>query len=148
MGHFPHCIVKYAWYVCLCGGDVNAKVIHVPASVYQGPATIRATLREKKSDDSDFPDFFNSHLESMLTGGIWVRKRIRLENVKHTTSSKTGYKLLQKLDQVAAPSVAILENSCLFLETKHLEFPFRFPFGAQNISMFSIWISFSSRRDF
>ena len=46
--------MKYAWYVCLCGGDVNAKVIHVPET---SGLRHMSNLREKKSRDSDFQDF-------------------------------------------------------------------------------------------
>ena len=40
----------------------------------------------------------------------------------NTRLHSTIYKLLQKLDQVAAPSGAISANSCFLLETEQREF--------------------------
>ena len=89
--------------VCLCmwdgEGRANAKVIHVPATVCQGPGVTR-NLGEKKSDgDSDFSTFLPS--SRCWQGGFWRGRGLGWKML-NTRLHSTIYKLLQKLDQVAA----------------------------------------------
>ena len=129
--------------VCLCmwGGGANAKVIHVPGRLCQRPGVTRrragGTLEKRNPTPIQiFPHFF----PRCWQGGFCCRRGLGWKML-NTRLHSTIYKLLQKLDQVAAPSGAILENSCFLLETEHSGFP-----GGSDTVPRPIWRWASSRQ--